>query len=158
MNIDEYIAEAKKRRHILLSIARNILGNDDDAEDVVQDALLRLWQLHDEPIANVESMAKVIVRNLSVDVLRRRRQTSDIDDADICADDVDDEHDDRLDAMMAMVAELPTMQQTVIRLRHFEGMEMKQIADLIGTTEQAVRKTLSRARKSIFEQFKNKVF
>jgi RNA polymerase sigma-70 factor (ECF subfamily) len=47
------------------------------------------------------------------------------------------------------------MQQTIVRLRHMEGMEMRQIAELTGSSEVAVRKALSRARKAIKEQFLN---
>ncbi|WP_461186510.1 RNA polymerase sigma factor, partial [Trueperella pyogenes] len=51
---------------------------------------------------------------------------------------------------------LPTMQQTILRLRHMEGMEMQQIAELIGSNEVAVRKALSRARKAIKAQYLNR--
>ena len=56
------------------------------------------------------------------------------------------------DCTMNILKTLPFMQQTIIRLRHMEGMEMKDIAELTGSTEVAVRKTLSRARKAIAQK------
>jgi RNA polymerase sigma-70 factor (ECF subfamily) len=47
------------------------------------------------------------------------------------------------------------MQQTIVRMRHMEGMEMAEIAELIGTSEVAVRKSLSRARQSILKKMNN---
>ena len=65
MTTEKYMDEVKAMRPMLLSVARGILGSDEEAEDVVQDAMLRLWQLRDEPICNVRGFARVVVRNLS---------------------------------------------------------------------------------------------
>ena len=145
--------EAKAMRPMLLNVARNILGSDEEAEDVVQDAMLRLWQLRDEPIRNLKGFARIVVRNLSLSKVRRKSQTVDISHADI-ADEVETERNEQIDRMMELVDALPTMQQTVLRLRHMQEMTMADIATLIGTSEAAVRQSLSRARRSIIEQYK----
>ena len=54
---------------------------------------------------------------------------------------------------MQIIDELPTMQQTIMRLRHMEGMEMSAIAALTGSKEAAVRKVLSRARQAVRQKF-----
>ena len=145
--------EAKAMRPMLLNVARNILGSDEEAEDVVQDALLRMWQLRDEPIRNLKGFARIVVRNLSLSKVRRKSQTVDISHADI-ADEAETERNEQIDRMMELVDALPTMQQTVLRLRHMQEMTMADIATLIGTSEAAVRQSLSRARRSIIEQYK----
>lgn len=145
--------EAKAMRPMLLNVARNILGSDEEAEDVVQDALLRMWQLRDEPIRNLKGFARIVVRNLSLSKVRRKSQTVDISHADI-ADEAETERNEQIDRMMELVDALPTMQQTVLRLRHMQEMTMADIATLIGTSEAAVRQSLSRARRSIIEQLK----
>ncbi len=145
--------EAKAMRPMLLNVARNILGSDEEAEDVVQDAMLRLWQLRDEPIRNLKGFARIVVRNLSLSKVRRKSQTVDISHADI-ADEAETERNEQIDRMMELVDALPTMQQTVLRLRHMQEMTMADIATLIGTSEAAVRQSLSRARRSIIEQYK----
>ena len=150
------MVEAKAMRPMLLNVARDILDNHEEAEDVVQDALLRLWQLHDEPIRNVRGFARIVVRNLCLSKVRRRPQTVDVRLADIGNDDeAAMERNEQIDRMMALVDALPTMQQTVLRLRHMQDMTMADIANLVGTSEAAVRQSLSRARRSIIEQLKS---
>ena len=141
-------------RPMLLSVARDILGSDDEAEDVVQDAMLRLWQLRDEPIRNPRGFARIVVRNLSLSKMRRKRVTVDISQADMASDDEAETRNEQTGRLMALVDTLPTMQQTVLRLRHMQDMTMADIASLIGTSEVAVRQSLSRARRNIIEQFK----
>ena len=155
MMTESFMDEVKAVRPTLQSVAREILGSDEEAEDVVQDAMLRLWQLRDEPIRNVRGFARVVVRNLSLSKVRQRRVTVDIARADIANDDESESaKNEQIDRMMKLVDALPTMQQTVLRMRHMQEMTMADIASLIGTSEAAVRQSLSRARRSIIEQFK----
>lgn len=157
MTTESYMDEVKAMRPTLLSIARGILGSDEEAEDVVQDAMLRLWQLRDEPIRNVRGFARIVVRNLCLSKVRRKRATVDIARADIANDDESESaRNEQIDRMMKLVEALPTMQQTVLRMRHMQEMTMADIARLVGTSEAAVRQSLSRARRSIIEQFKSK--
>ena len=155
MTTETFMDEVKAMRPMLLSVARDILGSDEEAEDVVQDALLRLWQLRDEPIRNVRGFARIVVRNLCLSKVRRKQVMVDIGKADI-AEEAEVTNQEQIDRMMALVDALPTMQQTVLRLRHMQDMSMADIASLIGTSEAAVRQSLSRARRSILEQFKIK--
>ena len=149
--------EVRDMRPMLLSVARGILGSEEEAEDVVQDAMLRLWQLREEPIRNPKGFARIVVRNLSLSKIRRKPLTVDISQADLATnDDSETGIDEQIDRMMALVDSLPTMQQTVLRLRHMQDMTMADIASIIGTSEVAVRQSLSRARRSIIEQFKTK--
>ena len=57
----------------LINQARRYLGDTDEAEDVVQDALLRLWQMREQLSSPLVRMAVVVTRNLAIDHLRRRR-------------------------------------------------------------------------------------
>ena len=156
MMTESFMDEVKAVRPTLLSVARGILGSDEEAEDVVQDAMLRLWQLRDEPIRNVRGFARVVVRNLSLSKVRQRRVTVDIARADVANDNESESaRNEQIDRMMELVDALPTMQQTVLRMRHMQEMTMADIASLIGTSEAAVRQSLSRARRSIIEQFKS---
>ena len=62
--------------------------------------------------------------------------------------------DERYARVMQIIDTLPTLQQTIMRLRHVEGMEMSEIATLTGSSEVAVRKALSRARQAVRERFR----
>lgn len=151
MNIDELFNNTEEVRPRLVGIARRIVGNDDDAEDIVQDALLRLWQVKEE-VRNAESMARVITRNLSIDHVRRRHVTVDIDESNLETDSTSN-NDEQIQRIMGLINKLPTMQQTVIRLRHLDGLKMSDIAKITGTTEQAVRQSISRARRIILKNY-----
>lgn len=151
MNIDEIFNNTEKVRPQLIGIARKIVGNDEDAEDIVQDALLRLWQVK-EDIRNAESMAKIITRNLSIDYVRRKHITVDIDESKLEIDDSSN-NEEQIERIMNLINKLPTMQQTVIRLRHIDGLKMADIAKITGTTEQAVRQSISRARRTILKNY-----
>lgn len=168
MDIDEFFNKAKVMRPSLLSIAKKILGDEEEAEDVVQDAMLRLWQLKNKNLStqgntkpgnirNAESLIKIMVRNLSIDIVRRRKNYTDIEDKDICDDINGDYDEEQTNRVMALMQNLPTMQQTVLRLRHIEGMDMADIARLVGSTEQAVRQSLSRGRRTILKNYKTSI-
>lgn len=168
MDIDEFFNKAKVMRPSLLSIAKKILCDEEEAEDVVQDAMLRLWQLNSKNLStqgntkpsnirNAESLIKIMVRNLSIDIVRRRKNYTDIEDKDICDDRNGDCDEEQINRVMALMQNLPTMQQTVLRLRHIEGMDMADIARLVGSTEQAVRQSLSRGRRTILKNYKTSI-
>lgn len=154
MNTELFTQKVQRMRGMLLSSALGILGDEDDAEDVVQDALLRLWQLRDEDIQNLEGMARVIVRNLARDKVRRRVPVSRINEVDILETTASENMSEREERLMTLVEALPVLQQTILRLRHMEGMEMKDIAQIAGTTEANIRKILSRSRMKLLEQMK----
>ena len=141
MTQEEYKKEARRLRPRLLQTARQYL-NDDDAEDTVQDVLLRLWQMVDTLRMPIDGLAGVLVRNFCVDRLRRQRPSEVLTTA--CGLTDDSEADERTERVLAMIDELPTLQQTILRLRHIEGMEMREIAELTGSSEVAIRQTLSR--------------
>lgn len=152
MNINELFANVGKVRPQLLLIANRIVGDGEEAEDVVQDALLRLWQLREDDIRNAESLAKVITRNLSIDLVRRKRVMVDVDES-LLEMNEEYQNEEQVERVMNLIGQLPTMQQTVFRLRHIEGMKMEDIARIAGTTEQAVRQSISRARRTILKNY-----
>ena len=149
MTQEEYKEEARRLRQQMMNVARRYLA-DDDAEDTVQDALLRLWQMVDKLRMPLDGLASVLVRNLCVDTERRRHRTLALTEAD---DNEDNGQDERIERMMGIIESLPSLQQTILRLRHMEGMEMKDIAEIIGSSEVALRKALSRARQAVRQQY-----
>lgn len=149
MTQEEYKEEARRLRPALLLKARQYL-DEDDAEDTVQDVLLRLWQMVDELRMPIDALALVLTRNLCIDKQRRRHPTLRLTDQ---TDEADSGSDERIERVMGIINRLPSAQQTILRLRHMEGMEMKEIAELTGSSEVAIRKTLSRARMAIKQQY-----
>ena len=150
MTQEEFKDEAQRLRPRLMLTARRYLG-DDDAEDTVQDALLRLWQMVGELRQPFDALALRLTRNLCIDKVRRKKATVTLT-ANGETDEADGD-DERIERMMAVVSTLPDLQQTILRLRHLEGMEMNEIADLIGSSEVAIRKALSRARQAVRQKY-----
>ncbi|MFA6728653.1 MAG: sigma-70 family RNA polymerase sigma factor [Prevotella sp.] len=153
MTADEFQHEVKRLRPQLISIARHYIGNGDEVEDIVQDAFLKMWLMLDQLKLPVAPLAKVLVRNLSVDYLRRHHSELNIDDVQISAEE---QSYDGIERMMKIIRVLPSLQQTILRLRHIENMEMSDIALLMGSTETAVRKALSRARQAVRKEYYKK--
>lgn len=155
MNNTQYKKEFSRLRPKLLNIARKILNDDEEAEDAVQDALLRIWQLHEQLKPPIDSFVFILLRNICISTLRRRPSTTAIEDIQLEMTMEEDEKQ-RMEQTMLIVENLPDKQQTILRLRHMEGMEMSEIASLLCTTEAAIRKSLSRARQQVREMFKKR--
>ena len=145
MEEGEYRAAAEALRPMLVETARSYLRDTAAAEDMAQETLIRMWQMHDALHSPVEALARTIVRNLALDYLRRRKPLTDIGETDIAAEETDTDHE-RYRRIMSIIATLPALQQTVLRLRLTEGREYAEIAELTGKKQTALRKIVSRAR------------
>ena len=119
-------------REQLKTQALRYLNNTDEAEDAVQDTLLRLWQMHEKLNPPIDGLAAVVLRNVCIDRIRRQHPI-DLDSS--CLD----------------------TQQALLRLRHMQGMEMDELASRLQMSEVAVRKALSRARMAVRKQYLRKL-
>ncbi|MCM1450744.1 MAG: RNA polymerase sigma factor [Clostridium sp.] len=149
---ERFEREAIRLRPILLRVAASITGNADEADDIAQETLLKLWFLRDrlEKYTSIDAPARVIARNLSLNAIRDRRPTVGMDDCELRGIADDDGERERLDEELALaISKLPGTEQAVLRMKHIEGMETEEIAALIGSTPGAVRSALSRGRERI---------
>ncbi len=153
MTEEDFQREAEAMRPMLLQAATALLGNAEDGEDAVQDALLKLWGMAEELRRPVAPLARVLVRNLCVDRLRRRRQTVPLELTAMQAVPQEGVDGDAFAHVMKVIDTLPAAQQVVLRLRHIDGMPMEDIARLTGASEAAVRKQLSRARMAVRKHY-----
>ena len=151
MTTETFRQEAQRMRTTLVRLAFGILRDSDEAEDVVQDVLLRLWQMRDQLRMPIEPLARVLTRNRCIDIARRKKPAAELSLA--VFQEEDEALRERIERMMKVIETLPDLQQTILRLRHMEGMEFKEIAELTGSTEAAVRKALSRARQAVRDKF-----
>ena len=147
MTTEEFQQQAEKLRQQLVSIAHKYLGNTDEAEDIAQDAMVKLWLMREQLTLPIAGMASIVTRNLCIDALRKKHQTVDIAQLPDEADFSDD--GEQIEQMLKVIDSLPSTQRTILRMRYLQGMEMREIALVLGSTEVAVRKTLSRARKVV---------
>jgi RNA polymerase sigma-70 factor (ECF subfamily) len=105
--------------------------------------------------SNVEALAVTIAKNLTLDFIKRQRPTGELYETGEGYDNPAEcigEHD-AAECIRRLIKTLPSLQQTIIRMKDIEGYEVGEIAEIIGTAQEAVRMNLSRARKKIREQF-----
>ena len=147
MTTEVFQQQAGELRKQLVSIAHKYMGNTDEAEDIAQDAMVKLWLMREQLTLPIAGMASIVTRNLCIDALRKKHQTIDIAQLPDEADFSDD--GEQIEQLMKVIDSLPSTQRTILRMRHLQGMEMREIALVLGSTEVSVRKTLSRARKVV---------
>ena len=137
--------------------AWRVLGDRDEAEDVAQDVMMKLWRQADTwrvGEAKVTTWIYRVTHNLCIDRLRRRRPTSDLDQI---AEPEDGRPsvletittDERNRALAAEIARLPDRQREALLLRHFEEFSNPAIAERLECTVEAVESLLARARRQL---------
>lgn len=159
MDLEQFKSEIISQRQKLLAVARKILESEADAEDVVQEALLRLWsgreQLSD--VINPAGFAVQITKNICIDKLRTQRVTVDAEEIFLGFDEKTPYHEaekkNSVDIVRKIIDNLPELQRRIIQMRDVEGYELQEIAEITGTNISAVTMNLSRARKKVRDQF-----
>lgn len=146
MTAEEYQTEAKRITPKLRQTALRYMGDASLSEDIAQDVLLRLWQLLDELHSPMDGLAITMVRNECLMRIRRQPRTVGMEGHDMAEQP---SANPMAEMTLSMLAELPPLQQTILRLRHIDGMEIGEIAALLHKEEAAVRQNLSRGRKTL---------
>ena len=90
MTTDEFKQQAEELRLQLISVAQKYLGNTDEAEDIVQDTMVKLWLMREQLKSPISAFACMVTRNLCIDCLRRKHPTVDITQLS-CEDDLSDD-------------------------------------------------------------------
>lgn len=157
MHRSEFEKFATAVRPRLTARAAGLIGDSEAAQDVVQDCLIKLWDIRDtlEEYSSPEALALTIVHRLSLNLMRHRTGSVELCDdligsAEPSPEDRAIDEEGRLTAERLM-AMLPDTQQAIIRMRHVDGLSNSEIAAIIGSTDGAVRTALSRARLRIAE-------
>ncbi len=131
-------------------------GNGADADEVAQEAFLRIWTRADSwqsDRVRFTTWLFRIARNLAIDRHRRRRETNDedleqiVDEAPDTAHTIDAER--RRKMMQNAIAQLPERQRTALVLCHFDGMSNPDAAAVLDVSVDALESLLSRARRSL---------
>lgn len=143
-------------REKLLNYARKLTDAPEDAEDVVQEALLKLWskRLELEQCRNIEAFAMRMTHNLCID-LWRSKHAEDLPLEVIQATDRERtpeqtlETKDELLLMKRIIDSLPPLQRTIMRMKDIDEYETEEIAEITGCSAEAIRSNLSRARKRV---------
>lgn len=146
----------------LYRLALRITLNTAEAEDIVQETLIKVWNKRDswDQIGNIEAFCFTVCRNLSLDSIKRHdNQNKTLDDKG--SDQIDTSNDpfrqtivnDQMDMVRQIVDSLPEKQRSCIQLRDFEGKTYKDIALILGITEEQVKVNIFRARQAIKQRY-----
>lgn len=142
----------------IFRFSKCMLGDVAEAEDVVQDVFEKLWTRRNalEECTNPEGFVMQSVKNLCCDRLRRQKVRNNKlaqikNDSTSVADGNRAEQRDMKHIVEEIIARLPEKQRIVIHMRDVEGWEMDEIARMADMQPEAVRVTLSRARKTVRE-------
>ncbi|MGI9393618.1 MAG: RNA polymerase sigma factor [Boseongicola sp.] len=141
----------------LFSHATRVLGDRTEAEDAVQETLLRLWQIAPnwrQGEAQVSTWCYRVLVNLCTDRLRARRPSVDIDAiAEPPADlkSVVEKMTDaaRSDALSHALAALPYRQKQAVALRHIEELGNPEIAEIMDISVEAVESLIARGKRTL---------
>ena len=150
-------------------LALRITLNSQEAEDVVQDVIIKVWrQSQSSTGVQIENMAAYLLRltrNLSID--RQRMKANQTESLDAMMSGEDGEHlvstdaaqaerrayvAERLSLVRRVMEGLPEKQRTAMQLRDFEGKTYKEIAAIMEITEEQVKVSIFRARQTVKQQ------
>lgn len=164
MNETSFRTSVLPLKNELFRLALRITQNRHDAEDIVQETMLRVWSRREQwpEIESMEAFCLTICRNLALDKQKSMdRQTSTALDMEYDRPDRSYASDpeeqtvqrDRLQMVRKLMDTLPEKQRTCIQLRDVEGKAYKDIATVMGITEQQVKVNIFRARQTIKKKF-----
>ena len=149
-------------RDKLIAYTLKLAREQVDAEDIVQDVFLKLWSMRDklDDYQSVEALATTITKNKVLDELKRHHADSFENISPTALNDYKTtrspesftEQNDTTKHIKRFIEALPSLQQTIIRMKDIEGYELSEVAEITGTQIEAVRVNLSRARKRVREQ------
>ena len=149
----------------LYRLALRITLSREEAEDVVQDTIIKVWNNRDrwQEIDSIEAYCLTICRNLSLDVLRKKdNQLQSIEEEDVLASQQSTQNlqeaiiqKDRLQLIRQLVDALPEKQRSCMQLRDFEGKSYKEIATILNISEEQVKVNIFRARQTIKQRYQD---
>lgn len=149
---------ARRYAPLALRLARRVMGNSADAEEIVQEAMLRLWVNAPRwrPMASFRTWFYRVVINLCLN-RKRRAPFLPIEEASDPADPTPDavariERRETERALAAAIAALPERQRAAIALTYNEGLSNAETASALGTSVSAVETLLVRAKRTLRER------
>lgn len=149
-------------KNVLYRLALRITLNREDAEDVVQDTLIKVWNKRESwaEIDSIEAFSMTICRNLALDRIDRRgSHNASIDEQGIDSQDSaatpleQTQQRDSVALVRQIIDSLPVNQRMCIQLRDFEGKTYKEIAAALDMTDEQVKINIFRARQTIKQRF-----
>lgn len=145
----------------LYRLALRVIGNRTEAEDVVQETMIRVWNRREEwqQLDSLEAYCFTVARNLALDCSEKKcAQTVELTPQMDSASQNLGPYEylvgkETLELLQRLVEELPEKQRLILHLREVEGKSYKEIAALLQVTEEQVKVNLFRARQKVKQRF-----
>ena len=161
MDVTDFKQQFLPCHRTLFRVAFQLMGNAQDAEDMVQEAYLKLWNKRGQlnGVLNAEAYSVTLIKNLCYDALRRNQLDEDgraPEELNISADfNIISEMEwrDEVNQVQRLISQLPRQQKHVMILRDVNDCSFEEIEQATGLNAVNIRVLLSRARKKIREQF-----
>ena len=165
MNIEAFKNRVLPTKEKLYRFALRMLRNEDEAKDVVQEVMIKVWNRRDQMNSwqNIEAWCMQITKNHILDQIKSSRYKLtdqmesgfDLGDHQSQTPEKIIEAKDTMKSISKMIDALPEKQKQVIQLRDIEGFSYKEIGDIMGVDLNQVKINLFRARKSVRENLIN---
>ncbi len=149
-------------KDVLYRLALRITLKHEEAEDIVQDTLIKVWNKRDDwdNIESIEAFSLTVCRNLALDHVKHKGNLNESLDS-VRIDALDKSYTpyekmlqkDRMQLVRRLVDTLPEKQRSCMQLRDFEGKPYKDIAAIMGITEEQVKVNIYRARQTIKQKY-----
>lgn len=161
MDIDEFKARFLPLSKPLYWVAWRLTTNQADAEDLVQETMMRLWQIRNR-LTNIENdtaFSTRMLHNIFIDSYRRQHATltdSSPEEMSLASNEDATQRIEQVEEaciIHQLIARLNEPGRSIIRMRDMENRTYEEITQKTGLNEAHVRVLLSRARKKIREQF-----
>jgi len=146
----------------LYRYAYRIIRNKEGSEDAVQEVFVKLWKMNTklDEYVSVEALAVTMVKNYCIDQLRKQKYIEPADSNSFYLyHDTEPSPQDKLESnetsalMHRIINDLPEIYREVIQLRDIEELSYEEIAERTGQNINTLRVNLSRARKSVRDEF-----
>ena len=159
MTKEAFEHKATRFRDIALQAAVTAGADADTAEDIAQETMLRLWQMHDDPrLYNPEGHASTIARHLTLNHLRCKPPLP-LDEQQAVRQSVPSPLDLMLQRederwLQERIRNLPYTQHAILKLRQVEHRSNEEIANILGIQPSSVSTLLAKARRQLLEEIK----
>ena len=158
MRQNEFMTVVLPFKDKLYRLAKRYLVSSEEAEDAVQEVLLKLWKGRSrmQDYKNPEAFAMTMTKNYCLDRLKSKQASnlkivhSNYQNSDNLQKQV--ELSDEIQLVFKAMESLPEKQRVVMQLRDIEQFEFHEISEMLEINETAIRVNLSRARKTVREE------
>ena len=154
MNQETFKTSVFVHKDKLYRFARRILISDDEAFDVVQEILMKLWEKRDSLIEvnSIEAYAMRMVNYECINRLRKFDVRENYKNTTQINLSIQEDPQEIKPIILNLINQLPEKQRKVMHLKDVEELEIKEIAEILEMEENAIRVNLMRARQKVREQ------